>query len=74
MFAQIIEQSENSTVDQNSEVLGTVADYSTELAMFVGDSNVVINDTVSHNYKQLINTRKALICLLSRLLKTWSKW
>ena len=51
MFVQVIEQSESNTVEQNSEVLSTIADYSMELAVFAGDSNVNINNTVSLNYK-----------------------
>lgn len=47
MLAQVIEQTVNSAVEQNNEVLSTVADYSTELATFVGDTNVNINRTVS---------------------------
>ena len=49
MLSQVIEQSENSIVEQNSQVLSTVANYVTELAMFVNDSMVVINETVSQN-------------------------
>lgn len=45
-LAQAIEPSENNIVEQTSEVLSTTADYSTELAMFVGDSSVDINNTV----------------------------
>ena len=51
-FAQIIVQSENNTVEQNSAVLDAVADYSTDLATFVATSNVVINDTVSRYNKK----------------------
>ena len=46
-LAQIIGQSENNTVEQSSAVLDAVADYSTDLASFVANSNVMINDTVS---------------------------
>ena len=49
MLALITEQTKNNTVEQNSEVLGTIADYFMELATFVNDSNVMINTTVSHN-------------------------
>ena len=49
MLSQVIEQSENSTVEQNSEVLGAVANYFMNVATFVSDSNVTINITVSHN-------------------------
>ena len=49
MLSQVIEQSENSIVEQNSQVLSTVANYVTELAMFVNDSMVVINETVNQN-------------------------
>ena len=47
MLSQVIQQSENSIVEQNSQVLSTVASYITELAMFVNDSMVEINITVS---------------------------
>ena len=47
MLSQIIEQSESSIVEQNSEVLNTVSNYITELAMFVNSSMIVINETVS---------------------------
>ena len=50
MLSQVIEPSENSEADQNSEVLGTVADYFMGLATFVNDSNVNITATVSHNF------------------------
>ena len=46
-LSQVIEQSENSTVEQNSVVLSTVANYSAELALFVDDSDVILNETVS---------------------------
>ena len=46
-LSTIIEQSESSTTEQNSEVLDTVANYTAELASFVDDSNVIINNTVS---------------------------
>ena len=47
MLSQVIEQSENSIVEQNSQVLSTVASYVTELATFVNNSMVEINVTVS---------------------------
>ena len=46
MLSQVIEQSENSIVEQNSQVLNTVASYITGLAIFVNDSMVEINQTV----------------------------
>lgn len=49
MLAQVIEQSERSVVEQNSEVLDTVANYITELAKFVNNSMVIINNTVSYD-------------------------
>ena len=55
MLAQAIEPSENNTVEQTSEVLSTTADYSTELAIFVGDSNMNINNTVRY-VKIIIST------------------
>lgn len=45
-FAQIIEQTENSQVEQNSEVLNTAAQYLDELATFVNETMITINDTV----------------------------
>ena len=55
VLAQIIEQSENNTIEQNNEVLNTIADYSTELATFVGDSDMNINDTVSMSLTTLFS-------------------
>ena len=49
-LSTIIGQSESSTTEQNSEVLDTVANYTAELASFVDDSNVIINNTVSIIY------------------------
>ena len=49
VLAQAIERSENSTVEQNREVLDTVADYSAELATFISNSDISINNTVSKN-------------------------
>lgn len=46
MLSQVIEQSENSIVEQNSQVLNTVASYITELATFVNNSMTEINETV----------------------------
>ena len=48
MLSQVIETSENSQADQNSEVLSTVANYFTEVATFVNSSMVTINNTVSY--------------------------
>ena len=50
MLADIIGGTENSTANQNSQVLKQVADYFSTLATFVNDSNVTINKTVSHQY------------------------
>ena len=47
-LSQVIKQSENSEAEQNSEVLGTVANYITELATFVNNSMVIIDKTVSN--------------------------
>lgn len=47
-LSQVIGQTENDTVEQNSEVLRSVAEYFGELAVFVNTSNVTINATVSH--------------------------
>ena len=49
MLSQVIEVSENNTVEQNSEVLSTVTDYFMELAIFVNESSVSINTSVSYN-------------------------
>ena len=49
MLSQVIELSENNTVEQKSEVLSTVTDYFTELAIFVNESSVSINTSVSYN-------------------------
>lgn len=46
MLSQVVEQSEGSIVEQNSQVLSTVANYVTELATFVNSSMVEINITV----------------------------
>ena len=46
MLSQVVEQSEDSIVEQNSQVLSTVASYITELATFVNTSMVDINVTV----------------------------
>ena len=51
-LSSIIELSESNTNEQNSEVLSTVANYTTKLATFVGDSNVIINDIVSRPWNQ----------------------
>ena len=47
MLFEVIELSENNTVDQNNAVLRKVALYSSQLANFVEESHVIINDTVS---------------------------
>ena len=84
-LAQIIGQSENNTVEQNSAVLDAVADYSTDLATFVATSDVVINDTVCKNthrsiYLILAIDKKAAIQSIFvifvpvyRLLMIWSR-
>ena len=46
-LSTIIELSETNANEQNGRVLDTVANYTTKLASFVDDSNVIINDTVS---------------------------
>ena len=50
MLAQIINQTERSEDEQSSVVLDTVANYLTELASFVNNSNVTINSSVSLNF------------------------
>ena len=50
MLSQAIGQTENDTVEQNSEVLRSVANYFEDLATFVNSSNVTINATVSCNF------------------------
>ena len=47
MLSQIIEFTENNTNEQTNEVLSTTASYFQELAVFVNESNVIINTTVS---------------------------
>ena len=47
MLSQIIEFTENNTNEQTNEVLSTVASYFQELAIFVNESNLIINTTVS---------------------------
>ena len=47
MLSQVIEDTENAEVEQNSGVLGSVANYFGELAVFVNTSNITINVTVS---------------------------
>ena len=49
MLTQIINRTESSEVEQSSAVLDTVANYLTELANFVANSNVTINSDVSLN-------------------------
>ena len=51
MLSQIIEFTENNTNEQTSEVLSTTASYFQELAIFVNESNVTINSTVSEDPK-----------------------
>ena len=84
-LAQIIGQSENNTVEQNSAVLDAVADYSMDLATFVAASDVVINDTVCKNthrsiYLILAIGKKAamqsifvIFVPVYRLLMIWSR-
>ena len=72
-LAQIIVQSENNTVEQNSAVLDAVADYSTDLATFVASSSVVINDTVSKKRQESMTHTEHLFLSLCRLLMTWFK-
>ena len=47
MLANIVGGTENSTANQNDQVLKQVADYFSTLATFVNDSNVNIDKTVS---------------------------
>lgn len=51
-LSQVVKMTENTT-EQNSEVLGTVANYFNQLATFVNESNVTINTTVSHKLQSL---------------------
>lgn len=46
-LSDVIELSENDEGEQTSASLNLVADYAAELAMFVEESDVIINDTVS---------------------------
>ena len=47
-LAQVVEQTEAREVEQNGAVLSTVADYLTEVATFVNNTNATINSMVSH--------------------------
>jgi class 3 adenylate cyclase len=47
MLADIVGGTENSTANQNAQVLTQVAQYFGSLATFINDSNVTINETVS---------------------------
>ena len=47
-LAQVVEQTEGNEVEQNGAVLRTVADYLTDVATFVNNTNVTINATVSY--------------------------
>lgn len=47
LFVQAVEQTEAREVEQNRAVLATVANYLTDIATFVADSNITINSTVS---------------------------
>ena len=47
MLSEVIELSENNAVDQNSKVLRKVALYSSQLANFVEETGLIINNTVS---------------------------
>ena len=46
-LSTIIELSETNANEQNGQVLDTVANFTSKLASFVDDSNVIINGTVS---------------------------
>ena len=46
-LSDVIELSEGNEDEQTSESLNIVADYAAELAMFVDESEVIINNTVS---------------------------
>ena len=54
-FALVVEQTRTTPVEQNMEVLGTVAQYLTNIATFVADTNVTINTSVSPNFVLLIS-------------------
>ena len=57
LLSQAIKLSENNAVEQNSEVLGKVAFYSSELATFLSKSDIVIiNTTVSHTFERNAHT------------------
>ena len=49
-----MEQTEGNVVEQNGAVLRTVADYLTDVATFVNNSNVTINATVSYTLTLLL--------------------
>ena len=71
MLSQVIERSENSIIEQNSEVLGAAANYFMNVATFVSNSYVTINITVSHNFKRSLQSNVHDLC---RLSVTWSRW
>ena len=47
MLSQVIQMSENSSVDQNPSVLTTTEDYFNDLATFLNTTNVTIAENVS---------------------------
>lgn len=48
-LAQAVKQTEANEVEQNGAVLNTVADYLTEVATFLNNSNITIDSTVSRS-------------------------
>lgn len=65
-LTQLVSQTANSTVEQNSGVLDTVSNYFGELAIFVNTSNVTINVTVS-----VIDSYTIYCCFINCHFNTW---
>ena len=48
-LTQIVQQTEGRQDEQNNMVLGTVANYLTDLAAYINNTNVTISSVVSIN-------------------------
>lgn len=53
-LAQAVEQTEGNEVEQNGAVLRTVADYLTDVATFVNNTNITIDSAVSYTLSLLL--------------------
>ena len=49
-----MEQTEGNEVEQNGAVLRTVADYLTDVATFVNNTNITIDSAVSYTLSLLL--------------------